>query len=131
MASPREALFRRRSNFLDKLFRREQSPKNMKPETTILTILLAALLCGCAGTYFTFDKAREVKVGMTEAEVQKIMGSPYMVTSSGGKQIWVYSFATGFGSARSVSYAFADGKVTEVPKIPNSFGQTGSGIATP
>jgi len=96
---------------------------------TILCLLAAALLCGCAGTYFTFDKAREIKTGMTEAEVQEIMGRPYMVTSQGNREYWNYTFTTGFGSARSVSYVLADGKVIEVPKIPASFdAKTGSGI---
>ncbi|HZF01052.1 MAG TPA: outer membrane protein assembly factor BamE [Methylomirabilota bacterium] len=91
-------------------------------------IVAAALLCGCAGTYFTFDKAREVQVGMTESEVQKIMGRPYLVTTHGVDDIWVYSFATGFGSARTVSFILTNGKVSSVPRIPASFNKAGSGI---
>lgn len=101
-------------------------------KNTLCIIVAATLLTGCAGTYFTFDKAREIKVGMTGADIQQIMGRPYMVTTSAGKEIWVYTYATGFGSVRSVSYILRDGKVVEVPEIPGSFGgQTRSAVATP
>jgi len=100
-------------------------------KTILVSLAAVLLLCGCAGTYFTFDKAREVKAGMTEDELQKIMGRPYMVSSVGSREIWVYTFATGFGSARSVSYVLTDGKVIETPKIPASFdAHTSSGITT-
>jgi len=86
---------------------------------TILCLIAAStLLCGCAGTYFTFDQARRVEVGMTEAELQNTMGSPNLVTARGNNCIWVYSFADGFGRARSVSYVLSGGKVIEVPCIP-------------
>ena len=92
----------------------------MKP--AIFLFAATVLLAGCAVTYFTFDKAREVKVGMTEVEMQKIMGKPYMVSSSADREIWVYSFANGFGSAKSVSFVLTNGIVAEVPKIPATFG---------
>lgn len=37
---------------------------------------MLALLAGCAGTDFTYDNARKVRVGMTEAEVARLMGPP-------------------------------------------------------
>jgi len=79
------------------------------------------LLTGCAGTYFTFDKARQVQLGMTESELNHLMGKPNVVTSSGGHVKWVYAYGNGFGTGRSVSFVFTDGKVTEVPSIPESF----------
>ena len=82
----------------------------------------ALILAGCVGTYFTFDKAREVQLGMTAAQVQKIMGKPFIVSTRGDDEIWVYSFADGWGAARSVSFILRDGKVTDVPHIPDSFG---------
>jgi outer membrane protein assembly factor BamE (lipoprotein component of BamABCDE complex) len=90
---------------------------------TIFTMLVTALLCGCAGTYFTFDRAALVKPGMTEAEVQKIMGRPNSVTSTAASLLWVYVFADGFsGSVRSVSFGFdTNGLVNSVPRIPQSF----------
>lgn len=89
----------------------------------LFSILAAGLLlCGCAGTRFNFDDARTVRVGMSEAEVRQIMGKPYMVVARPNDCVWVYSYANGLGAARSVSFVLADGKVIEVPKIPESFG---------
>lgn len=89
---------------------------------TLLSIFVAAvLLCGCAGTYFTFDKAKQVQVGMTEAQVETILGSPYMITSGKDGCRWIYSYADGFGTARSISFVLVDGKVSEVPAIPDRF----------
>lgn len=87
----------------------------------IVALAAAALMAACAGTNFDFASARQVKLGMTEAELTKIMGSPYSVVSRGDTQIWVWSHATGFGSAKSVSYSLRDGKVIAVPTIPDSF----------
>lgn len=88
----------------------------------IAACLLAGALAGCAGTNFKYDNARQVKVGMTEAEVTQLMGRPYSVISTPNGQTWVWSHANGFtGSSRAVSFKFADGRVTEVPSIPESF----------
>ncbi len=85
------------------------------------SLLLAAALAGCAGTPFRFDDARKVKVGMSEKELTALMGPPYMVTTRGDEQIWVWSAATAFSRAKSVSFALKDGKVASVPVIPESF----------
>ena len=88
----------------------------------IITCLLMAVLSGCAGTSFSFDQARNVEVGMTEAEVISIMGSPSSVFSRGDHQMWVWSYANGLtGTSRAVSFKMVDGKVAELPAIPNSF----------
>lgn len=84
--------------------------------------LLTLVAIGCAGTRFSFDSARQVRVGMTEAEVTKIMGRPYSVNSRGDVQVWIWSQANGFtGAHQSVSFPMRDGKVESVPKIPESF----------
>ncbi|WP_312387678.1 outer membrane protein assembly factor BamE [Pseudomonas sp.] len=80
-----------------------------------------AILAGCAGTAFTFGQASQVKVGMTEDQVYEIMGNPYMVTSREEGQMWVYTHATAFGGAKSVSFEMRDGKVFKVPVIPKEF----------
>lgn len=80
-----------------------------------------AALMGCAGTNFSYDKARQVEVGMTEAELIGLMGSPYSVTSRSGSQLWIWSHANVFGSARTVSFEIKDGRVFAVPSIPNNF----------
>lgn len=89
----------------------------------LLMITFAALLTGCAaGTPFTYDSARQVKIGMTEAEVVSLMGNPYSVTSRNDEQMWVWSHANAMtGASRVVSFKMKDGKVVEVPTIPASF----------
>lgn len=89
---------------------------------TIFAALVMIVLAGCAGTNFSYDRARQVQVGMTEAEVTKIMGPPYSVSSAGGSQMWIWSHANGMtGSSRAVSFKMQDGVVVEVPQIPASF----------
>lgn len=79
-------------------------------------------LAACAGTNFSFDNARQVQVGMTESQVTQIMGAPYMVTSKGEQQIWVWTHVNGLtGGSQSVTFTFKGGKVTTVPVIPASF----------
>jgi len=87
----------------------------------IIAILLAATLYGCAGTNFSFDKARQVQVGMTETEVQQLMGRPYSVVSRGDSQLWVWSHGNAFGGSRAISFEMKDGRVASVPQIPASF----------
>ena len=86
--------------------------------------LLAAVvvvLAGCAGTPFTFGQASQVKVGMTEDQLYEIMGNPYMVVSQEDGQRFIYTHATAFGGAKSVSFETKDGKVTKVPYIPKDY----------
>lgn len=88
----------------------------------LLALIGGILLVSCAGTPFKFENARQVKAGMTEAEVTSYMGRPYMITSRGEEQIWVWSQANGFtGSSQSISFVMKDGKVVNVPTIPDSF----------
>lgn len=90
---------------------------------TILTICAAVLVLGaCAGSPVDWSKARSVTVGMTDKEVANLMGKPYMVSSRGDKEIWVYTHVNGLtGSSNSVSFVMQEGKVASVPKIPDSF----------
>ena len=85
--------------------------------------VLALALVGCAGTSFSYDEARKVKVGMTEDEVTQIMGPPYSVVSRTDGQMWVCSHANGMtGARRVISFRMVDGKVVEVPAIVNQKG---------
>ncbi|WPN61723.1 MULTISPECIES: outer membrane protein assembly factor BamE [unclassified Pseudomonas] len=87
-----------------------------------VTAVLALVLSGCAGTNFSYDDARKVKVGMTEDEVTQIMGPPYSVVSRADGQMWIWSHANGMsGASRVISFRMVDGKVVEVPVIPSSF----------
>lgn len=84
--------------------------------------VLALVLSGCAGTSFSYDEARKVKVGMTEEQVTQIMGPPYSVVSRADGQMWIWSHANGVtGASRVISFRLVDGKVVEVPTIPTSF----------
>ncbi|MBC3345451.1 outer membrane protein assembly factor BamE [Pseudomonas sp. SWRI196] len=88
----------------------------------VVTAILALVLAGCAGTNFSYDDARKVKVGMTEDEVTQIMGPPYSVVSRADGQMWIWSHANGMsGASRVISFRMVDGKVVEVPVIPSSF----------
>ena len=88
----------------------------------LLSVVILVVLCGCAGTHFTWDKADQVKMGMKDDEVIKIMGKPYLVNAFHDYTEWIYAYGDMFGSARSVKYNFdLDGKVTSTPRIPKSF----------
>lgn len=96
----------------------------------ITVLALAAILAGCAGTNFSFDQARRVKVGMTSAQLTELMGRPYSVISKNGAEVWVWSRANGFtGSSRAVSFTVRNGIVEAVPDIPDSFGGSKQQIA--
>lgn len=91
-------------------------------------LVLAVLLAGCsAGKYFTWSQARQLHLGMTEAEVQAIMGPPSSMTAlatpEGPREKWVWVYVNMLsGSTKSLVVSFADGKVVQVPVIPDSFG---------
>ncbi|HZZ79817.1 MAG TPA: outer membrane protein assembly factor BamE [Gemmataceae bacterium] len=90
-------------------------------EFTRYFFMTLGLLAGCAGTPFQFDTARQVKVGMTDKQLTELMGTPYMVTTMGDKQIWVWSEANFMGGSQTESFTLQNGKVTSVPAIPDSF----------
>lgn len=86
----------------------------------IIIIAAALILSACAGVPFSWDNARQVKVGMTTAEVNELMGRPYLVASmSDGRERWNWTFATGLGSMKTYNAFIKDGKVVEVPRIPD------------
>lgn len=88
----------------------------------LATLGLLAVLAGCAGSNFSYDNARKVKVGMTEAQVTQLMGRPTSIASRGNEQMWMWSHGNGFtGNGKAVSFKMSEGKVIEVPTIPSSF----------
>lgn len=92
-------------------------------------VLAAAMSAGCAsmigaGTSIDWDKARQVKGGMTEQEVSGLMGKPYSVTAKpDGTQVWVWSYASMLtGKTQSAALPFdKDGKAVGGFNIPASF----------
>jgi len=92
-------------------------------KSTLICLFAAMVLCACAGTPFSMSNVRQVKVGMTVAELQATMGSaPYSVTARGETQVWVWSQANGFtGSHQMASFVVKGDKVVSVPTVPASF----------
>lgn len=86
-----------------------------------LAIALSLCLTGCAGTKFSFDDARRVQVGMTEAQLQEILGAPAAVVAKGDQVVWVWSYADAFTGSKSVSFILKDGVVVSVPNLPATF----------
>ena len=77
----------------------------------VLFVAVVLWLSACAGTNFDWKDTEKIKPGMTEAEVTSILGRPYSKTQSGNMTILTWSYATGFGGAKAVSYRLVDGKV--------------------
>lgn len=88
---------------------------------TVLAFGLAS--CASHGTEIDWNNARQIKAGMTQDEVKKLMGAPYSVTSRGeGKITWVWVHVNGWtmGSS-SAALNFQDGKVIQAFDIPPEF----------
>jgi len=86
-----------------------------------LLFVAPLFLAACAGTPIDWSKARDVTPGMTEQQLTDRMGAPYMVSTRGADQIWIYSYADAFSGTKSVSFVMQNGKVIGVPTIPQSF----------
>lgn len=89
----------------------------------IFPIVAASLLAGCVSMGTNYDPAAvdRLQVGMTKAEVIRMLGQPnQVITLSGGGQklIWVHSTGSMFGAnARSVGLPFgSDGRLMEIPR---------------
>jgi hypothetical protein len=80
-----------------------------------MNVLLAFLLAACSVTSFNWDKAKQVKLGMTEAELRALMGRPSSIKIR--DEIWVWSYADRSARTRSVSFELKDGLVTAIPFI--------------
>ena len=83
--------------------------------TTLAALVL--LVAACAGTPFRWEDTAKVQNGMTESEVIAILGKPYARSQSGNITILTWSFATGLGSARAVSYRVVNGRVSGVTTV--------------
>lgn len=91
-------------------------------KTKLFALLVALVIfAGCVGTPFRWDTARKIQLGMTKAQVQEIMGKPYMVSTVGESEVWMWSYGTGLGTGGAFKVLMKDNKVAEVPKIPDSF----------
>jgi hypothetical protein len=109
-------------------------PSSLLPGATIqmkaiIAILFTCLtLAACAGggkQSMSWANIREVKIGMTEAELLAIMGPPTLTksnpnVSSDGvfDRTWVWSNPYAISGARVVSFGLKNGKVTQIPDVP-------------
>jgi outer membrane protein assembly factor BamE (lipoprotein component of BamABCDE complex) len=98
-------------------------PGGLMKATMIAAALCGLLLAGCGyGSNFEFDRARQVKVGMTEAELTTLMGKPFSVTSRGDTQVWVWTYFNAMtGASQTITFGMKEGTVSFVPAIPASF----------
>ena len=85
------------------------------------SLLIALTFIGCAGTNFTWEQARQVKVGMSEKELFELMGKPYMVRTLSDQTIYTWSYSDGFTGAKAISIPVKNNQVVSVPNIPDSF----------
>lgn len=76
-----------------------------------LCVALAVALCACAGTNFDWRDTERIKPGMTEGDVVEILGPPYSRAQQGSATVLIWSYATGFGGGKAVSYRLVDGRV--------------------
>ena len=93
------------------------------PRSVLWIPLLSAALCAaCAGSDFQWDKARQIRPGMTEDEVSALMGPPSDVRTQTYGVTWTWAYINPLeGSARATSVGFRDGRVVYRPGVPESF----------
>lgn len=90
----------------------------------IAAVLCFLLLSGCAGSgRINWNNARQLKQGMSEQDVMKLIGKPYSVSSkSDGTQLWVWVHANGLtGASQSIAIPMKEGRMASDLKIPDSF----------
>jgi hypothetical protein len=83
-----------------------------------LVFVLTSILTACVGqTPFEWDRAKQVRLGMTETELRMLMGRPSKIQIKGETQMWVWSYTTPSNTTRSISFELKDGIVTAIPYI--------------
>lgn len=89
----------------------------------ISLLLVTLVLGGCVhGTQFNWDQARQIRSGMTTAQVSEIMGKPYLVKSGNGMVRYVWTAVDGLTfETKTLAVDFVDGKVVNPPPIPTEF----------
>ncbi len=75
-------------------------------------------MVACAGTPFKWEDARQIKMGMTENEVERIMGRPFRLEAAGGKRVATWSYSNILGANRAVTVTFKGGVVIGITEIP-------------
>ena len=95
---------------------------NIRRPRLFPVLLCAALCAACAGTDFQWDKARQLRPGMSEDQVTALMGAPSSVREQPWGATWTWAYVQPRdGSARAVSVGIGDGRVVYGPGVPASF----------
>ena len=90
----------------------------MKPALHVAARKLVFWLAACATqTPFEWGRAKQVRLGMTEADLRALMGRPNKIEIRDDTQMWVWSYTTPSKATRSVSFELKDGVVTAIPYI--------------
>lgn len=85
------------------------------------SVILAVAVTACAGTPFKWNDARQIRPGMTTAQVTQLVGKPNTVKSQGDTLIYVWVYVNGFSGTRTLRVDFRDGKAISAPPIPLEF----------
>jgi hypothetical protein len=86
-----------------------------------LVAIIFVFLVGCAGTNFSWDNARKLKLGMNETEVVELMGPPNHINSSTNGTIWVWVWVNLYSQTKTLTVTMKDGVLTKIPDIPKTY----------
>lgn len=86
-----------------------------------LIIAAALVLAACAGTPFKWSQARQIRPGMSTAEVTQLVGAPNNVKAQGDVLTYVWVYVSSFSGTRTLRVDFRDGKAISAPPIPPDF----------
>jgi hypothetical protein len=93
----------------------------MKLLRSLLVLFALISFAGAADAKkINWEGMRQVKVGMTTAEVVKLVGKPISISAVNGKLYygWASAGIFGIGGVSVVTIEFTDGKVTVAPTVP-------------
>lgn len=90
-----------------------------KIKVLLLAVALLVFSAAADAKKINWEGMRQVKVGMTTAEVVKLVGKPISITSANGKLYYGWASVKYFSVGVSVvTIEFTDGKVTVAPLVP-------------
>lgn len=97
------------------------TPPAAHPRRRLLTVTLCVALAACAGPDFSWEQARQLKTGMTPAQVEAIMGPPNNVRSTPTGMTWVWVWVNLYAGTRTLAVVFENGVLTKVPDLPAGY----------
>lgn len=89
---------------------------------TWISVLAAAAGVGCTGSDFQWRQASQLRPGLTQDQVESLMGRPTDVRARDQGAVWTWTYLSpAGGEARSVSVVMRDGRVVDAPVVPQTF----------